>query len=328
LSKKHQDQNQALGRKRPDVLAMAKRTSRKSKQRQDRGADSDSGHGGSETSGDEADEMDVDQPGSEGEGEVLMDDDPTAVPRGVNGVIKGARGRDERIMMAEEVREHLRKVFQNQPVVCSLLYGRHGPNVWQERTHAGSAFNAPKASADIFFMDVVPVPPTRFRPASKMGDSLFENPQNSLLSKILTTAQLLVSTQQRLAELQIAAAEAEEALEKTALEAAARAWTQLLEGIFQMQHDVNSFLDSSKNPTIMKGGMLPPAGVKQILEKKEGLFRKHMMVSCPPSLCQRIMLRTFQCRVNVLISLPDPSFRPISTLRRTKSVFLPFSLEN
>jgi DNA-directed RNA polymerase I subunit RPA1 len=28
----------------------------------------------------------------------------------------------------------------------------------------------------------------------------------------------------------------------------------------------------------MRMGKLPPAGVKQGLEKKEGLFRKHMMV--------------------------------------------------
>ena len=279
LSKKHQDQNMALGRKRPNVLAMSKQSSRVKKENGAADGDSDSGHGGSDVSEDEADGMDVDATSSADEGEILMEDKVNGVARGVNGAVKSSRGRDERIVMAEEVRAHLRLVFRNQPVVCSLLYGRHGPNVWQSETNAGSAFNAPSASADIFFMDVVPVPPTRFRPASKMGDSLFENPQNSLLAKILTTGQLIVSNRTRLAELQQAMPDVEEALEKTAKEAALRTWTQLLEGIFQIQHDVNSFLDSSKNPTIMKGGMLPPAGVKQILEKKEGLFRKHMMVN-------------------------------------------------
>jgi len=38
-------------------------------------------------------------------------------------------------------------------------------------------------------------------------------------------------------------------------------------------------MDSNKNPQIIRYGKLPPAGVKQTLEKKEGLFRKHMMVS-------------------------------------------------
>lgn len=270
----------ALGRKRPNVLAMAKRTTRVKKDSDAVDGDDDSGHGGSDVSEDEGEAMDVDEePSGDEVEEVNMEDKVNGVARGVNGAIKSSRGRDERIVMAEEVREHLRLVFRNQPVVCSLLYGRHGPNVWQSETSAGSAFHAPSASADIFFMDVVPVPPTRFRPASKMGDSLFENPQNSLLAKILTTGQLIVSNRTRLAELQQSMADVEEGMEKTAQEAALRTWTQLLEGIFTIQHDVNSFLDSSKNPAIMKGGMLPPAGVKQILEKKEGLFRKHMMVN-------------------------------------------------
>lgn len=280
LSKKHLDQNRALGRKRPNVLALAQKRAAKAKLTGKRpaDADSDSGHGSSESSDDEADDaMEVDGDSSEGEGEDLIDDLPPAVAKGINGIAKGARGRNERIMMVEEVREHLRLVFKKQPVVASLLYGRHGPNVWQHDQGAGSSLNAPSASADIFFMEVVPVPPTRFRPASKMGDSLFENPQNSLLAKILTTGQTIVANRQRLLELESAAEEAEEALEKTAKDAVLRTWTFLLENIFQIQHDVNSFLDSSKNPTIMKGGMLPPAGVKQILEKKEGLFRKHMM---------------------------------------------------
>ena len=251
-------------------------------------------------------------------------DETAAVARGVNGAIKGSRGRDERIVMAEEVREHLRRVFAKQPVVCSLLYGRHGPNVWQSETSAGSAFNAPRANADIFFMDVVPVPPTRFRPASKMGDSLFENPQNSLLAKILTTGQLIVAARTRLAELQRSMSEIEEELEKSAVEAALRTWTQLLEGIFQIQHDVNSFLDSSKNPTIMKGGMLPPAGVKQILEKKEGLFRKHMMVGLKVGSAHvraELITPTYH-RENVSTSRLVPSSLPISILRRMRSVCL------
>ena len=53
----------------------------------------------------------------------------------------------------------------------------------------------------------------------------------------------------------------------------------MLEALIKLQHDVNSFMDSTKNPTIMRQGKLPPQGVKQLLEKKEGLFRKHMMVS-------------------------------------------------
>ena len=40
----------------------------------------------------------------------------------------------------------------------------------------------------------------------------------------------------------------------------------------QLQESVNTYMDSSKDRR-----KAPPSGIKQILEKKEGLFRKHMM---------------------------------------------------
>ena len=56
----------------------------------------------------------------------------------------------------------------------------------------------------------------------------------------------------------------------------------LLEALIQLQVDVNSFIDTSKNPQVVRQGKLPPAGVKQGLEKKEGLFRMNMMVCSGP----------------------------------------------
>src|SRR5262249_44489682 len=43
--------------------------------------------------------------------------------------------------------------------------------------------------------------------------------------------------------------------------------------------DVNSLVDSSASLSAIDrlSGRLPPPGIKQTLEKKEGLFRKHMM---------------------------------------------------
>jgi DNA-directed RNA polymerase I subunit RPA1 len=183
-------------------------------------------------------------------------------------------------MPVDEVRAHLRRLFKNEPVICSLVYGRHGSSV--PATKDGkppTAFDLPKAVADIFFMEVVPVPPTRFRPASKMGEMLFENPQNTLLQKVLTASSQIASINERLVESHDQEKQVEEDLEALSKEEKVRLYTQLLEAIYQLQHEVNSFLDSSKNPTVMRGGALPPNGVKQVLEKKDGLFRKHMMVS-------------------------------------------------
>ncbi|KAG9323204.1 hypothetical protein KVV02_002993 [Mortierella alpina] len=156
------------------------------------------------------------------------------------------------------IRNILRRLFAAEQIMCALLYGANGPHM--EKKYSKTV------QADIFFLEILPVAPTRFRPASVMGDKLFENPQNEHLGKILNTCERirdLTSTNK-----------ADEALLK---DKRASAFKYLIDAWIQLQHDVNSLIDSTKNPTIMRGGKLPSAGIRQGLEKKEGLFRKHMM---------------------------------------------------
>jgi DNA-directed RNA polymerase beta' subunit len=187
------------------------------------------------------------------------------LPRAANGKTKTKRGRNERVIPPEECRAHLRRLFKNEAVVCSLLFGRHGP--FAPLSWDGLC----PASSDMFFLEVIPVTPTRFRPPAKMGETLFEHPQNELLAKILHTSY-------RLRDLHLALQDATRKHTKVESVALRAAQTALLETLVQLQVDVNSFMDSSKNPAPVRQGKLPPAGVKQGLEKKEGLFRKHMMV--------------------------------------------------
>ena len=56
-----------------------------------------------------------------------------------------------------------------------------------------------------------------------------------------------------------------------------RLYALLIEAVLALQVAVNSMMDSTKNPMVVRQGKEPPAGIKQILEKKEGLFRKNMM---------------------------------------------------
>ena len=113
-------------------------------------------------------------------------------PRSASGQVKGDRGRNERVLSAGEVRAHLRLLFAKVPVITNLLYGRHGSPSGSKLSSSSSVM------ADMFFMDVVPVTPTRFRPASKMGDELFENAQNSLLSAVITTCKRIQDLNQQL----------------------------------------------------------------------------------------------------------------------------------
>jgi DNA-directed RNA polymerase beta' subunit len=190
------------------------------------------------------------------------------IPKSAAGQNKSKRGRREFIMPPEEARAHLRKLYENEPIACALLFGRHGP--FAPVTADGFSW----ASADIFFLEVLPLVPTRFRPASKMGESTFEHPQNELLAKVLNTCVRLRDQNKT-----IAAATAKDSeviqTELTALQ------ETMYNTLITLQHDVNSFIDSKHNPTRMPQGKLPPQGVKQLLEKKEGLFRKHMMVRIP-----------------------------------------------
>jgi DNA-directed RNA polymerase beta' subunit len=200
-------------------------------------------------------EMDIDQP-------------PETIhhmPKSASGKVKTSRGRNERVMPPEECRQHLRLLFGNEPHTCSLIFGRHGP----------FALLDPKGyspvKADMFFVEVIPVTPTRFRPPAKLGEMLFEHPQNELLGKVLQTSYRLRDLN---SEIDAASLKSSDATP----EGRNRLVATFLETLVTLQHDVNSFVDSSKNPTPMRQGKLPPSGVKQLLEKKEGLFRKNMMV--------------------------------------------------
>ena len=198
-------------------------------------------------------------------GEGQEGDQNQHLAKSASGKIKGARGRNERVVAPEEVRAHLRRLFDNEAVMCSLLFGRHGPFARLSKGGYSLAF------ADMFFMEVIPVTPTRFRPPAKLGDTLFEHPQNELLTRMLNTSYRLRDLNAELNAVSVKSAEYDEGVRRFAVQ-------NLLNALVQLQIDVNSFIDSSKNPQPVRQGMLPPAGVKQGLEKKEGLFRKNMMV--------------------------------------------------
>lgn len=195
-------------------------------------------------------------------------------------------GRSSRVMPAIECRANLRLLFQREHIICSLVFGRRGAFEYGKIGASSKSAGGNGASADAFFMDVLAVAPTRYRPASVMGDATFENPQNELLTKIIVASSRVQELNVKLAELS-----SKDAFNQTSIDdqvelkrlskeivAKRRAgFDQLLGAMFQLQVEVNSFIDSSKNPSPAAQGRLPPPGVKQALEKKEGLFRKHMM---------------------------------------------------
>jgi len=142
----------------------------------------------------------------------------------------------------------------------------------------------------IFFLRAISVPPSRFRPPVMMGQMSIEHSQNYYLSKVLelnarlrssfgTTNDLgrkigdlktsLTSAHSNSSE-DIARQLKQAKSEKEKIQAASlKTWVDL-------QTTVNCFMDSTRDPAGTAANNAPP-GIRQLLEKKEGIFRKHMM---------------------------------------------------
>jgi DNA-directed RNA polymerase I subunit RPA1 len=119
--------------------------------------------------------------------------------------------------------------------------------------------------ADMFFIKVIPVLPSRFRPPTKRDDLVYEHQQNMMLQKILDFNEQLVLGEP--------APLSQGGREGRRVSLTVEKMTRVL---YQMQECANAYLDSSKAPQTAQYRDIP-AGVRQLLEKKEGLFRKNLM---------------------------------------------------
>lgn len=102
----------------------------------------------------------------------------------------------------------------------------------------------------VFFLQAVAVPPNRFRPPMHLGGMVVEHAQNMYLNKIMTSNEMVRVNFVNKSEAN-----------------AYKHWIDL-------QTHLNCYMDSSKDPS-MNQNISP--GIRQLLERKEGIFRKHMM---------------------------------------------------
>ncbi|KAJ3414278.1 hypothetical protein HDV05_006807 [Chytridiales sp. JEL 0842] len=169
-----------------------------------------------------------------------------------------------RYLSSMEVRAHIRLLWAREKVILDTLFG------------SSTSRKKPRTSSpEIFFLKVIPVTPTRFRPASRMGDMIFEDSQNMHLTEILKANTYIIS--QRQEQMQLYENIHRPGHQPTAEEKDALAdyLGRIVTACIRLQEEVNYLIDSSKAP--LKGGKIQAPGIRQLLEKKEGLFRKHMM---------------------------------------------------
>lgn len=176
------------------------------------------------------------------------------IPASEIPIPKASSRNSTRYVLSNEVRNILRSVFTKEQQVCKVVF--------QMRPGSSEA-----VSPDMFFLHHLVVPPTRFRLPSQLGDEVHANIQNDLLANVLTTALRIRDLNDQINHMRNT---------KIGGEERRAVFNQLMNGFVTLQNSVNAFLDSTKNQNAA-AGKLPPPGIKQTLEKKEGLFRKNMM---------------------------------------------------
>jgi DNA-directed RNA polymerase I subunit RPA1 len=157
-------------------------------------------------------------------------------------------------VLSTEVRNIMRAVFKKEHEVIHYLF------------HARPS-SKDKVTSELFFLQAVVVPPTRFRLPSKLGDEIHENSQNELLSKVLNTSLLIRDLNEQISNVE---------KDKSTVDERKITFNRLMNAFVTLQNDVNGLMDSTKNQNA-SASRNPVPGIKQALEKKEGLFRKHMM---------------------------------------------------
>ncbi|GKT86830.1 LOW QUALITY PROTEIN: DNA-directed RNA polymerase I subunit RPA1 [Colletotrichum tofieldiae] len=159
----------------------------------------------------------------------------------------------QRYISAMEVRARLRELFEKEQDIMSLVYNSKPMTK-----------KAAKVSADMFFIRTILVPPNKFRPEARTGDSqISEAQQNSLYKMIMRNCGNIARIHQSVGAMD----QYGRPRDITDLH---QVWTEL-------QESVNSLIDKSKNPVQGAAAKRNEDGIKQKLEKKEGLFRKNMM---------------------------------------------------
>ncbi|CAK4025374.1 DNA-directed RNA polymerase I subunit rpa1 [Lecanosticta acicola] len=213
------------------------------------------------SSEEESDDVGSEEP-SESEPEIaggnMLDD--TAEERG-SGSKTSTKKASEEYLDPSQVHAQLSLLFERDPEILGLVYG-----VDPKKSGLGP-------SPDMFFIHTVLVPPNRFRPEAKTGDGeIAEAQENSLYKNVVNACDMLAEIQR---ELNPKLSDKERPADSN--RARQRTFADFQNTWLQLQESVNSLIDRNLSPLQGKAGARNPDGVKQKLEKKEGMFRKYMM---------------------------------------------------
>ncbi|KAL9610065.1 MAG: hypothetical protein Q9167_005202 [Letrouitia subvulpina] len=173
-------------------------------------------------------------------------------PSRSNPNAKSAATQDE-FVTPQEIQAALTELFRKEHEILDLVY-----NSRRQKSRIS-------VSADIFFVKDLLVPPSKYRPGRKTGENeIVEAPQNSVYRDILHSCDKLNQIRRE--------------IENTVSESTVRQrdFREFQNVWVALQESMNGLVDCDRNPRKVYN-RAPINGIKQILEKKEGLFRMNMM---------------------------------------------------
>lgn len=166
---------------------------------------------------------------------------------------------------ASTAKEHTHKLWQNEAFFLKHLFSG-----LEEGTAKQKAFHP-----DLFFLELLVVPPCRYRPINRLGDQMFTNGQTVNMQAVMKDCELIRKLLALIAGEKLQDEEAQEQIDKAFLfMMPGHSLNDKLYNIWiRLQSHVNIVFDSDMDKLMTE----KYPGVRQILEKKDGLFRKHMM---------------------------------------------------
>ena len=231
--------------------------------------DSDEGVADLEGSSDEGVETESSEEEPEIVGGTVVDDAAGEGPKVSEGKKKPERA--EEYLNPTRVHAELTRMFEREQEILNLVYGRPETRTKQRappQKQTTAQADTEALSADMFFIRDVLVPPNRYRPEARTGnDEIAEAQENTLYKNILNIRETMSQIQREINDKQSTINPRYRPRSYADLETS---WTQL-------QDAVNALINRDLNPLQGAAGRRNADGIKQKLEKKEGMFRKYMM---------------------------------------------------
>ncbi|XP_056295891.1 DNA-directed RNA polymerase I subunit RPA1 [Pseudoliparis swirei] len=179
-------------------------------------------------------------------------------------------------MTASTAREHMMKLWEKEGFFLKCLFA----GLEDETT---SMEGEGRFSPDLFFLDLMVVPPCRYRPINRLGDQMFTNGQTVNMQAVMKDCGVVSKLLALIAGEKAKQEEEPEEQQQQAPEETDQSFLVGIPGItitdklynswVRLQTHINIVFDSELDKMIVE----KYPGIRQILEKKDGLFRKHMM---------------------------------------------------